>query len=226
MTRQLASRISVAAFAVVVLYSLLGAIFPAKPCDARRSFEPGIVALELARSQDDLTAIFHGADCKTDPVAPLRAFGVWGDTLVFIQAYALFLIFFFAAVAPRDLTAARLGALLAAAAAIADHGENIALAHILDAPDAAGAWLSALEGLTVVKWLALGVAGAVGGTILLRSGRVNYPAAAACALGLIGVVLAMAAPHLFGPYLLGAVALSWLSFLPVVVRGALSRGAA
>ena len=102
MTRQLASRISVAAFAVVVLYSLLGAIFPAKPCDARRSFEPGIVALELARSQDDLTAIFHGADCKTDPVAPLRAFGVWGDTLVFIQAYALFLIFFFAAVAPRD----------------------------------------------------------------------------------------------------------------------------
>jgi hypothetical protein len=61
---------------------------------------------------------------------------------------------------------------------------------------------------------------------LIRSGRLNYPAAALCGLSFFGVVLGIANPHLFGAYISNAVALSWIVFLIVDVRGSLPGGSA
>jgi len=73
-----------------------------------------------------------------------------------------------------------------------------------------------------VQWIALGLGGAVAGTILIQSGRVNYPAAALCGLSFLGTVLAITNPHLFGPYISNAVTLSWVVFLVVDIRAVIA----
>ena len=224
---KLAYRISLGGAAVVLLLVFSG-LFRAAPvaCGGLAANYAPVIAQELARSTQDLQAIFGGAPsaCRTALADQINLVTLI-DSVAFIPAYAAFLLFFFLAMVPRDERSAFIGFVLSALAAIADYLENVCLFQLTAAPDAGGFWLGVLPWATGIKWIALGFAGAVGGTILIRSGRVNYPAAAACALSFLGAVLGIANPHLFGPYISGAVTLSWIVFLIVDIRGALFAGA-
>jgi uncharacterized membrane protein len=227
MTQTTAHRISLGG-AVVVLLLTLYSLFqpPLVVCGNLTNGYAPVIAQELARSVGDLHAIFGDVPsaCRTAIAARLDLI-TWIDCLVFIPAYGVFLLFFFFAMAPRDDRSALFGFILSAVAVVADYVENVCLFQITAGPDVTGFALAILPWATGIKWLALGLAGAVGGTILIQSGRVNYPAAALCALGFLGTILAIANPHLFGKFASDAVVLSWLVFLIVDIRRSLPRGA-
>jgi hypothetical protein len=219
---KLAYRISLAAglFALVVVF-----IFRAVPIHECGTVPSSavVISAELARTQADLDAIF--APAPGQPCTHVRGHDLFTqtmiDTVAFIPAYGVFLVFFFLAMVPREEYAAFAGFTLTIVAVLADYVENICLFHIANNPYAAGWALAAIPWATGVKWLLLGLAGAFGGLILIRSGRVNYPAALACFLGLLGPVLAIANPHLFKSFAAGT-ALALIAFLVVVARGAFS----
>jgi hypothetical protein len=218
-----AYRISLGGAIVVLLLALYG-FQPAPPvCGNLAADYATVIAEELARSVADLHAIFGSGPsaCRTAIASHLDLI-TWIDSLAFIPAYGVFLLFFFVALAPRDARLARAGFILSAAAVIADYAENLCLFHVTAAPDVAGLALAVLPWATGIKWLALGIAGVVGGRILMRSGWLNYPAAVLCAVGLAGTVLAIADPHRFGKFASNAVTLSWIVFLIVDIRGALT----
>ncbi|MEJ0027428.1 MAG: hypothetical protein WDN01_15490 [Rhizomicrobium sp.] len=219
---KLAYRISLGGAAVILLLVLAGLFQPAPAaCGGLAANYPAVIAEELARSVADLQAIFGAAPsaCRTALAAKLNLVTLI-DSLVFIPAYGAFLLFFFLAMVPRDEHAAFLGFVLSAVAAVADYLENVCLFQVTAAPDTLTSWLVVLPWATGVKWTGLGLAAAVAGTILIKSGRVNYPAAAACGLALLGTAIGIANPHLFGPYISNAVTLSWIVFLIVDIRGA------
>jgi hypothetical protein len=217
----LAYRISLGG-AVVVLLLVASSLFRAAPmaCGGLPASYAPVIAEELARTPADLAAIFGfgPSACRTAIAGQLNLVTLI-DCLAFVPAYGAFLLFFFLAMVPRDEHAAFIGFVLSAAAVIGDYLENACLFQVTAMPDNPGLWLSVLPWATGVKWLALGLAGAVGGMILMKLGRVNYPAVAACALGLVGTVIGIANPALFGPYISDAVTLSWIVFLIVDIRG-------
>jgi len=223
---KLACRISLGGAAVLLLLILYGAFQPdPAACGSLARSYPVVVAQELARSRGDLQAIFGGAPsvCRAALAHALDVVTLI-DSVIFIPAYAAFLLFFVLATVPRDEHAALIGFVLSAVAVVADYVENVCLFQVT-APDAGALWLAVLPWATGVKWIGLGLAGAVGGMILIKSGRVNYPAALACGLGFLGTVLGIANPHLFGPHISDSVLLSWIVFLIVDIRGALLDGA-
>ena len=226
-SESLAYRISFCGAIVVLLLTIYSLFQPAMV--ACGNLQPGyapVIAQELARGASDLQAIFGAGPsaCRAALAAKLN-FITWADCLVFIPAYGVFLLFFFVAMAARDDRSALIGFFLSAIAVVADYVENVCLFQLTAAPDLPGFSLAVLPFATGTKWLALGLAGAVGGTILIQSGRLNYPAAALCGLGFFGTVLGIANPDLFGPFISGAVTLSWVVFLIVDIRGSLPRSA-
>lgn len=225
MTQATAFRISLGGAIVVLLLTIYSLFQPALVvCGDLASGYAPVIAQELARSVADVQQIFGAAPsaCRTTLANQIN-FITWADCLVFIPAYGVFLLFFFFGMAPRDETSAFIGFVLSALAVVGDFIENVCLFQITASPDVAGFSLAILPWATGLKWLALGLAGAVGGTILIQSGRLNYPAAAACGLGFLGTVLAIINPHLFGPYISNAVTLSWIVFLIVDIRQSLPR---
>jgi hypothetical protein len=221
MTQAMTFRISLAGAAVVLALALRSVLAPAMiPCGGA-DYSP-VIAQELARSVADLHAIFGAAPsaCRTTIARQIDVI-TWVDCLAFIPGYGTFLLFFFMGLAERDRMSAFTGFVLSAAALVADYLENICLFAITAHPDTDGFALGFLPWATGLKWLALGLAGAVGGTILIRAGRVNYPAAALCGLSFFGTVLGIANPHLFGRFISFAVMLGWAVFLVVDLRQAI-----
>ncbi|MEI9996483.1 MAG: hypothetical protein WDM91_17940 [Rhizomicrobium sp.] len=225
---RLAYRISLGGGIVVLLLALF-ALFqaPLVPCGGLAKGYAPVIGEELARNLADLRAIFGGGPsaCRNALAAQINAI-TWIDSLVFIPAYGVFLLFFFLAMVPRDDRSALIGFLLSALALLGDYVENVCLFQITAAPDMMGFSLAVLPWATGLKWLTLGLGAAVGGTILIRTGRLNYPAAALCGLAFLGTVLGIANPRLFGPFISNAVTLAWVVFLIVDIRGALGSGSA
>lgn len=223
---RVAYRISLAAglLALVVVF-----IFRAVPIHACGTVPSGaaVISAELARTQGDVDAIF--APAPGQPCTTVRAHDLYLqtmiDTVAFIPTYGVFMIFFFLAMVPRDEYGAFAGFTLTVVAVFADYVENICMFHIFNHPYATGWALAVIPWATGIKWLLLGLAGAFGGMILIKSGRVNYPAAVACFLGLLGPVLAIANPHLFKSFA-ALTALSLMTFLVVVARNAFAAPSA
>jgi hypothetical protein len=228
MSQTLAFRVSLGGALVIVALTLYSLFAPgAAACGSLAHGYAPVIAEELARSAADLAAIFGtGPSACRSAIAAQLNLVTWIDCLVFVPAYGAFLLFFFLAMVPRDDRAAFIGFVASAAAVVGDYIENICLFQVTASPDAAGFAFALLPWATGLKWLALGFAAAVGGMILLEKGRENYPAVLACAAGLLGTVLATINPHLFGAYVSNAVALSWLVFLVVDIRGVLAGGSA
>jgi hypothetical protein len=222
-----AYRISLGGAVVVLLLALFG-FGPEPPvCGNLASDYAPVIAEELARSVADLHAIFGDAPgaCRTAIEGRLDLI-TWIDSLAFIPAYSVFLLFFFLALGPRSDRWAGAGLVLSGVAAVADYVENACLFQVTAVPDVAGFALALLPWATGIKWLALGLAGAIGGRILIRAGWQNYLPAALCAIGFLGTVLAIADPHRFGKFASNAVTLSWIVFLIVDIRRSLPRGSA
>lgn len=215
-----AFRISVGAAVVVLLVSIYFAITAPVACGGLAQGYAPVVAEELARTAADLHAIFGDPGACRSTIAAKLNLVTWIDSGLFIPAYGAFLLFFFLGIVPRDEQASLIGFLFAAVAVVADYAENICLFQVTASPDVAGIALALLPWATGIKWICLGLAGMMGGAVLLEKGGENYPAAAACGLALMGAVLGVVNPHLFARYLPSAIALSWLVFLVVAVRGA------
>jgi hypothetical protein len=227
-SQKTAFRVSVGGGIIVLLLALAALVQPGMvACGGLAKGYAPVIAEELARTLADLQAIFGSGPsaCRTALQGQLNIV-TWIDCLAFVPAYGVFLLFFFLGLVPRDDRSSFIGFVLSALAVIGDYVENVCLFQITAAPDAAGFSLAVLPWATGLKWLALGLAAAVGGTILIQSGRMNYPAALACFFAALGTALGIANPHLFGAYISNAVTLSWLVFLIVAIRGAFFAGSA
>jgi hypothetical protein len=106
---------------------------------------------------------------------------------------------------------------ITAIACVGDYAENLCLFK-LSANPVASSWLSVLPWVTEVKWVGLGIAGAMGGYLLAKRGGAWRLACIPCALGLVAALITIPATALAGPYLSLAFASGWIVLLAVGVR--------
>jgi hypothetical protein len=219
-----AFRISFAAGLLVLLVTLFSATQePVRPCgNLPQNYAP-IIAFELARSAQDLQAIFGTQEpCRSAVVERMDAINLV-DVLVYIPVYGLFMACFFLGMRARHASLGTLGFRIAVIAALGDFAENACLMNLTPQLDPTSTWFTLLPWATGIKWLGLGVAGAIAAAIYVKSSgaRVwNYLAALLCAAAFLGTVAAIAVPAMFGPLVSLGVGLSWLVYL--ITAGAAS----
>lgn len=221
-----AFRISLAAGLLVLAVTLLSATQePVRPCgNLPQNYAP-IIAFELARSADDLQAIFGTQQpCRSSVVERMDSINLV-DVLVYIPAYGVFMAFFFLGMRSRNAALGPLGFRISVVAALGDFAENACLMSLTPALDPSSAWFALLPWATGVKWLGLGVAGAIATAIYVKSAGArawNIVAALMCAAAFFSTVAAIAAPAKFGPIISLGVGLSWLAYL-ITTSGASFR---
>jgi hypothetical protein len=212
-----AFRISLAAGLLVLAVTLLSATQePVRPCgNLPQNYAP-IIAFELARSADDLQAIFGVQEpCRSAVVQRLDAINLV-DVLVYIPSYGVFMAFFFLGMRSRHAALGTLGLRIALSAVLGDYAENLCLMSLTPAVDPSSIWFALLPWATGVKWLALGVAGAIAAAIYLQSKGArafNIVAALMCVAAFCSAAAAIAVPARFGPTVGLGIGLSWLAYL-------------
>jgi len=198
----------------VTLFSLTQE--PVQPCSNLPQNYAPIIAFELARSPADLEAIFGSQEpCRAGVIARMDAINLV-DVLVYIPVYGVFMAFFFLGMRGRHAALGTLGFRIAVSAALGDYAENACLMNLTPQLDPASIWFTLLPWATGIKWLGLGVAGAIAAAIYVKSSgaRVwNYLAALLCAAAFVSTVAAIAAPAKFGPLVSLGVGLSWVVYL-------------
>ena len=205
----------------VTLFSLTQE--PVQPCSNLPQNYAPIIAFELARSPADLEAIFGSQEpCRAGVVARMDAINLV-DVLVYIPVYVVFMAFFFLGMRGRHAALGTLGFRIAVSAALGDYAENACLMNLTPQLDPASIWFTLLPWATGIKWLGLGVAGAIAAAIYVQSSGArlwNYLAALLCAAAFLSTAAAIAAPAMFGPVVSLGVGLSWLVYL--ITAGAAS----
>ena len=205
----------------VTLFSLTQE--PVQPCSNLPQNYAPIIAFELARSPADLEAIFGSQEpCRAGVVARMDAINLV-DMLVYIPVYGVFMAFFFLGMRGRHASLGTLGFRVAVSAALGDYAENACLMNLTPQLDPASIWFTLLPWATGIKWLGLGVAGAIAAAIYVQSSGArlwNYLAALLCAAAFLSTAAAIAAPAMFGPVVSLGVGLSWLVYL--ITAGAAS----
>jgi hypothetical protein len=225
-----AFRISFAAGLLVLAVTLFSITQESlRPCgNLPQNYAP-IIAFELARSSADLDAIFGNeadrsdSSCRALVVEAMDAIN-WVDVLVYIPVYGVFMAFFFLGMRARHAALGTLGFRIAVLAALGDYAENACLMNLTPQLHPASIWFALLPWATGIKWLGLGVAGAIAAAIYVKSSSGargwNYLAALACAAAFLSTVAAIAVPAMFGPLVSLGVGLSWLAYL--ITAGAAS----
>jgi hypothetical protein len=219
-----AFRISFAAGLLVLAVTLLSATQePVRPCgNLPQNYAP-IIAFELARSADDLQAIFGTQEpCRSTVVERMDAINLV-DVLVYIPVYGVFMAFFFLGMRARHAALGTLGFRVAILAALGDYAENACLMSLTPAVDPSSAWFALLPWATGVKWLGLGVAAAIAAAIYVKSTRaraLSCAAALVCAAAFVSTAAAIAVPARFGPLIGLGVGLSWLVYLVTAAAAA------
>lgn len=208
-----------AGLVIFVLTFMSGQQSMARPCGNLAANYAPIVAFELARSAADLQAIFGGPDaaCHNETIARMDSIN-WLDVLVFIPVYGTFLVSFFLGARSWNIPLARLGVKLALIAIGADYIENLCLMRLTPQLDASSVWMAVLPWATGVKWLALALAAAVAGIILISIRPRTHlfaaiPAALVCWIALLVTLAAIARPSRFGAVLSPTIGATWLIFL-------------
>ena len=211
----------------VLILTFSGALLePVKVCGPLPASYPPIIAFELARSVTDLQAIFGaaGGECRDKIVARMDLTNRI-DCFFFIPLYGAFVILYLLGARSRNPRLGNLAVAIGAVACVGDYFENLCLFHLSANPDVASGWLTGLEWTTGVKWMGLGIAGAIGGYLAdIRIAALGFIVRLAGALGLLGATAATISPATFGPYLSLAIALGWLAFLVIDAREAFRRG--
>jgi hypothetical protein len=219
-----AFRISFAAGLLVLAVTLFSATqAPVQPCgNLPQNYAP-IIAFELARSSADLEAIFGSQEpCRSAVVERMDAINLV-DVLVYIPVYGAFMAFFFLGMRGRHAALGTLGFRIVVSAALGDYAENACLMNLTPQLDPSSIWFTLLPWATGIKWLGLGVAGAIAAAIYVKSSGArlwNYLAALLCAAAFLSTVAAIAVPARFGPLVSLGVGLSWLVYL--ITAGAAS----
>jgi hypothetical protein len=218
-----AFRISLVAGLLVLAVTLMSAKQePVRPCgNLPQNYAP-IIAFELARSADDLAAIFgpRGSGsflsvCAVEVAGRMDAINLV-DVLVYIPTYGVFMAFFFLGMRSRNASLGTLGFRIAVLAALGDYAENACLMSLTPAVDPASIWFALLPWATGIKWLGLGVAAAIAASIYVKSTGArawNVVTTLMCAAAFLSTVAAIAAPAKFGPTVGLGVGLSWLAYL-------------
>jgi hypothetical protein len=204
-----AFRISFAAGLLVLAVTLLSATQePARPCgNLPQNYAP-IIAFELARSADDLQAIFGTQEpCRSTMVERMDAINLV-DVLVYIPAYGVFMACFFLGMRSRQALLGTLGVVVSLGAVLGDFAENACLMSLTPALDPSSSWFALLPWATGVKWLALGLAGGIAAALYASSIATVISAAAP-----LVTVLAIISPAEAGPIISLGVGLSWLLYL-------------
>lgn len=208
-----------AGLVILLLTFMSGQQSLAQPCGALAKNYAPIVAFELARSEADLQLIFGapGSSCRDEVIARMDSIN-WMDVLVFIPVYGTLLVCFFLGARAWNVALANIGVKLALAAIVADYLENLCLMLLTPQLDATSFWMMLLPWATGAKWLALGAAAAVAGSIFITLKPRKFllattPAALVCWLALLITIAALALPPRFGPVLSPAIGASWLVFL-------------
>jgi len=218
-----AFRISFAAGLLVLAVTLFSATQPpVQPCgNLPQNYAP-IIAFELARSPADLDAIFGNEPCRSGVVERMDAINLV-DVLVYIPVYGVFMAFFFLGMRGRHASLGTLGFRIAVIAALGDYAENTCLMSLTPQLDPASIWFTLLPWATGIKWLGLGIAGAIAAAIYVKSSGTriwSYLAALLCAAAFLSTVAAIAAPAKFGPLVSLGVGVSWVVYL--ITAGAAS----
>jgi hypothetical protein len=204
-----AFRISFAAGLLVLAVTLLSATQePVRPCgNLPQNYAP-IIAFELARSGDDLQAIFGTQEpCRSTVVEQMDAINLV-DVLVYIPAYGVFMAFFFLGMRSRHALLGTLGFWVSLLAVLGDFAENACLMSLTPALDPSSTGFALLPWATGVKWLGLGVAAGIAAALY----RSNI-ATLVCGAALFVTVSAILSPAQTGPIVALGVGLSWLTYL-------------
>jgi len=223
-----AYRISLAAGIVVLSFSILAAVLQQVPaCGGLAPNYPPIIAFELARSVDDLHAIFGEtpSECRTAITEELDSINVI-DCLLYLPAYGTFLAFCFLGMRSRNRRLGTAAALVTVVACAADYAENLCLFRISANPDINSQWLTHLAWTTEVKWIGLGMASAIGGAILWKANSGWRLASIPCTFALVAALITIPFPAVAGPYLALAFAAGWLVFIALTLRESLRKRAA
>ncbi len=222
--RSWARRALGAGLVVLALSAISTATRPSACGDLDPRYAP-ILAFELARSQADLDALF-GAEpsaCR-DAMVGAMDLANWADLAVFIPAYGLFVVGFFASFQGRAPARAREGALLLALGVIFDGLENACLLSLTPSLDGSSLALTLLPWMTGVKWMALALAALPEAAILWQGGRVSRLGAVLALGAPVGTIAALISPATFGRFVALAIVLAWVPCLVSVA--ARSRGPA
>jgi|SRR5579871_3435774 len=224
MSPRTAYRISLAFGLIVLGLTVYSITQPAPPvCGNLQPRYVPIIAFELVRSVAGLHAIFGNAPsaCRTLIAQQMDRINTV-DSLLFIQVYGAFLVFFFLAQRPISRPLANTAIVLVIIACIADHIENFALFHLSADPDHAS-WIALLVPATETKWIGLGIAAFL--AVPLLKDALRYIAVIMCGAGLVATIASLPAPAVVGPYLSNAVALGWLLFFAIDIRQSIRGGA-
>ena len=208
-------RLSAGAGLVLLVLAVFSALFGnLHPCGGLPASYQPLIAFELARSSQDLAALFgsDGGACRDTLVKALDQAN-YGDFALFMPCYALFLIAFFRAERARAPRLATAAIFVAVIAVVGDLAENLCLLGISGHLEAPTPWLRWLPFATGIKWLALGV-NALGAAWLLGArpglGKLGAATGVVACLGTVGAVVR---PALFGPVVALGVGVAWLAML-------------
>ena len=223
-----AFRFSLAAGLIVLALSVFSMLQPPpQPCGSLPKDYAPIIALELARTQADLDAVFGSTEgtCRTAMIEKMDAIN-WIDALLFVPIYGAFLLFFFTGMRERDLRLGNAGIAASWIAILGDYFENTCLMQLTPSLDATSVWFTLLPWATGIKWLALGIGCGLAAALLATRPPRNVVLSLLCVPGLLVSAMTLIDPARFGPSLSLAIGLGWLAFLIVAAIGSFRRAAA
>lgn len=199
---------------LVLAISLVGVVITPRACGSDGGLGP-VIALEVARSADDVARVFGTGACGASLAKALRE-GTFADQFLFIPAFVAFLGLGALTFSPRGVRLAWLGVASALLGGLCDEGEDWILLGILDDLPGHGAPFGPLFWLVRCKFVLLSLSSACVGWLVMRSelprertlGALMLLGAGMCALGTLGVgVHRLLVPGTF---------VAWLSLLIAV----------
>ncbi|MGP1352337.1 MAG: hypothetical protein ACTS1Z_03370 [Parasphingopyxis sp.] len=180
-----------------------------------------IMAFELVRTPADVAALFGAPPC-TEPFTAAMRHATWVDALIFIPAYAAFLICALLALRGYGGSLASIGIAAVAAAALFDQLEGFWLFMIMgDLPGTQGQ-INWLIPAVRAKFALLGIGAICIGVLLTRHRGIGYLFGAIVALGGVGTT-ALIFDDAYGAITIQGSAIAWLALFVVAFLYAIVR---
>lgn len=212
---------ALAGLATLVISMLFGRVPGLVPCGPSGG-AGAVIALELARSAADVTALFGGEPCRSALIAAQRH-ALWIDMLAFIPAYAVFLLSAVVALRRSGLGLAMLGLNLFMIAATLDWLEGAILFRILGEFPGGERQFMGLFWMVRPKFALLAMGEVLLAVMLWRGALTAKIAAGGIAAGgVVALVYLFKAPH--DPAMMRGHLVAWGALLVVAVVGAVRPG--